>query len=159
MESTVMKVYVDAEGAVLHSCPNCNKMRQEQAKLYQGVRPPVKIQCNCGNVYDIEVEFRKFYRKGTTLDGIYVNASNSSIWGKMTLKNISLQGCGFETQKKNLLKPDEEIKIEFHLNNAQNSLIKKRAVVRSVDNNYVGCQFKEIPGSLDPELGFYLRSN
>jgi hypothetical protein len=67
-----------------------------------------------------------------------------------------MQGCGFDTLRPTLLKFDEEIKIEFKLNNAKKSLIRRRAVVRSIYKNYIGCEFIEIP-VLDPDLGFYLR--
>ncbi|GAB6272419.1 hypothetical protein KN63_01060 [Smithella sp. F21] len=159
MEQTVMKVYVDANGFVQFACPNCNKMQQEQAKAYQDTKGPVSIQCDCGNVYPVEIEFRKFHRKGTRLDGIYVGVSNPKIWGKMILKNISMQGCGFETMGINPLQPDELIKVEFHLNDAKQSLIKKNAFVRSVFKKYVGCQFQERPNAFDADLGFYLRTS
>ena len=158
MEQTVTKVYVDANGFVMLVCSNCNLIQQKEAKSYGGSKGPVQVQCTCGNVYDVEIEFRKFFRKGTRLDGIYVGVSNSKIWGKMILKNISMQGCGFETMGTNPLHPDELIKLEFHLNDAKNSLIKKNAFVRSMYKKYVGCQFQELPNAFDADLGFYLRN-
>ena len=74
----------------------------------------------------------------------------------MIVKNLSMQGCKFETLTANLLNPDEEIKIEFYLNNAKNSLTTKKAVVRYVNKRHVGCEFKALPGALDPDLGYYL---
>ena len=67
-----------------------------------------------------------------------------------------MQGCGFDTLRPTLLKFDEEIKIEFKLNNAKKSVIARRVIVRSICKNYIGCEFIKIP-ALDPDLGFYLR--
>lgn len=157
MVSTVKKVYVDADGLVLFVCPNCGEVQKEQAQVYKNTKGgPINIQCKCGNTYEVEIEFRKLFRKEAKLDGIYSTESNSDNWQKIIVKNISIQGCGFETLKPNLLKPDEEIKIEFKLNNAKKSLIRRRAIVRSICKNYIGCEFIELP-ALDADLGFYLR--
>jgi len=153
----VTKVFVDAKGFVLFSCPNCNKVRKEQADSYKGAGGPVKIVCQCGQAYDVGIEFRRVIRKMARIDGMYFHASNSGVWGKMVVKNISLHGCGFETLKANPFQPEDEMRMEFHLDDAKQTLIKKRALVRSVDEKYVGCQFIEKGNEFDPELGFYLR--
>lgn len=158
MGSTVKKVYVNANGLVLFICPNCGDVQKAEAQEYKNAKGrPINIQCKCGNTYEVEVEFRKLFRKEAKLGGMYSTESNSGNWQKMIIKNISMQGCGFEILKPNLLKPDEEIRIEFKLNDAKKSLIRKRAIVRSICKNYIGCEFKELPGALDPDLGFYLR--
>jgi hypothetical protein len=56
-----------------------------------------------------------------------------------------------------MLHPGEEIKIEFKLNDVKNTIIKRKAVVRVVNGRYIGCKFKELPGTFDPDLGYYLR--
>lgn len=157
MESTSKKIYADANGLVMFVCQDCGKAQKEQAQAYKGTRGPVKIQCKCGNAYEVEIEFRKSCRKETRLDGVY-STSTSSNWGKMIVRDLSMQGCKIETLNASLLHRDEEIKIEFRLNNSKNSLIKKRAIVRYVSNIYVGCEFKESGASFDPDLGFYLRT-
>lgn len=154
---TLSKVFVGAKSFVLFSCPKCNKTTKEQTGPYKGAKGPVNISCPCGHKYDVVIEFRRGIRKIARIDGIYFSAADASVWGKMFVKNISLHGCGFETLKTNPFHPDDEIKIEFQLDDARQSLIKKIALVRSVDKKYVGCQFVEEAGGFDPELGFYLR--
>jgi len=156
MGNTVKKVYVDANGLVLFVCPNCGEVQKEQAQVYKDTKGPISIQCKCGNSYEVEVEFRKLFRKEAKLDGVYSTESNSGNWQRMIVENISMLGCGFETLKPNTLKRDEEIKIEFKLNNAKKSLIRRRAIVRSIYKNHIGCEFIGSP-ALDPDLGFYLR--
>lgn len=156
MENTIKKVYVDANGLVTFICLDCGEVQKRQAQEYMGAKAPVKVQCKCGNSYDVEIEFRGLYRKEIGLDGIYLNVSNPNNWGKMIVKNLSMQGCKFETLTANLLNPDEEIKIEFYLNNTKNSQIRKRAIIRYVNKRHVGCEFEAFPGALDPDLGYYL---
>ena len=159
MEKTITKAYVDDKGFVLLVCSNCNTIQQQEAKSYGGAKGPISITCgNCGYVYDVEIEFRKFYRKGIRVDGLYFGVSNPKIWGKMVLKNVSMQGCGFETMGANPFQPGDLIKIEFQLNDAKRSVIKKQAAVRSTFKKYVGCQFQDLPNAMDADLGFYLRT-
>jgi PilZ domain. len=151
------KVYVDFKGIVIFVCPNCGDLQKENAETYKNVAGPIKIQCKCGNTYDVQIEFRTSYRKEATLEGRYSTLSNPGKWARIIIKNLSFEGCGFETMAANMLHSDEEIRVEFKLDDIKNSQIKKRAVVRSVQGPYVGCKFKELPGAFDPDLGFYLR--
>jgi len=151
------KVYANIKGIVIFICPNCGDLQKENAATYKNVAGPVKIQCKCGNTYDVQIEFRNTYRKETKLEGTYSTISNPGKSVKIIVTNISFDGCGFETMASNLLQPEEEIKVEFKLDDRKNSQIKKRAVVRSVQGTSVGCKFKELPGAFDADLGFYLR--
>ena len=155
MENAGKKVYAAAGGLVTLVCGKCGAVRTERAEQYRNVRGPVEIQCPCGNVYPVEIELRQSYRKETRLEGIYTLPSGA--WGKIVVKNISRQGCGFETLPGNPLPPAEEIKIKFQLDDTRNSPIIKRVLVRCRRRNYVGGEFLDPPGSFDPDLGFYLR--
>jgi hypothetical protein len=75
----------------------------------------------------------------------------------MIIRDLSLGGCRFETMKAHLLDRGEEIKLEFVLDDARHSTIRKKAVVFDIDERSVGCKFSDPPGSIDTELGFYLR--
>jgi hypothetical protein len=158
MENTIKKTYVDTNGIAVLVCQKCGAVKREQAHAYKDVKGPVKIECPCGNIYEVSIEFRKFYRKDVKLYGAYSTPADPGRWQDLIVKNISMQGCGFETVKPNLLDPDQEINIEFELDDAKQSLIKKRAVVCSVYKKYVGCKYIELPGAIDQDYGFYLRN-
>jgi transcription elongation factor Elf1 len=85
MGNTVKKVYVHADGLVLFVCPNCGEVQRAQAQVYKNIKGPINIQCKCGTTYEVEVEFRKLFRKEVKLDGIY-STSNSGNWQKMIIK-------------------------------------------------------------------------
>jgi len=153
----VKKIYADADGMVTFTCQQCDASLREPVEKFKGVRGPINVKCVCGNSYDVQVEFRKFYRKSTDLEGLYFKASQPGGWGKMIVKNLSAEGCGFETISENLLQPGEEIKIEFQLNNRRRSWIRKKAIVLTLEHRYVGCRFEAPPESYDPDIGFYLR--
>ena len=156
-ETTIKKLYVDPAGMVTFICPKCGESRKESAEQYKEYKGSVKIECRCTNVYEVQLEFRKSFRKETFLDGLYYRTSHSGDWGKMVVRDLSLGGCRFETSKANLLDLGEEIKIEFVLDDSRNSNIRKNAVVSDIEGRFVGCKFSDPPGSINSEIGFYLR--
>lgn len=157
MDNSIKKIYADASGAVTFVCQKCGDVRKEDAETYKHIWGPIKIQCKCGNAYNVQVEFRKFYRKDTKLPGIFSMLSTPKSWERMIVKNLSLEGCRFETMTAVMPKQGDQINVEFKLDDFNNSLIRKKAVVLSVYENYVGCKFRTLPDGYDPDLGFYLR--
>ncbi|MEW6188142.1 MAG: PilZ domain-containing protein [Thermodesulfobacteriota bacterium] len=153
----VKKVFADDKGMVVFHCSRCGKSQKEQAEPFRQVKGPIRIECDCGNAYEVKIEFRASFRKGTDLEGLFSSVSLPGTWMKMRVKDLSFDGCGFETLGANPLRPGDTIRIEFALDNAKKSKIKKAALVRSVKGQTVGCQFDESPGAFDPDLGFYLR--
>jgi hypothetical protein len=152
MENTINKFYADENGLVLLVCPKCSEGQNGHTKVYR----PVKIHCKCGNTYNVIVERRKFSRKEIRFDGIYSIASNPDNLEKMIVKNISVQGCGFETLNPNMLKADEEIRIEFKLDDDKNSRIMERAIIHFRYRNYVSCRFIEQSGVFYSQLQSYM---
>ena len=157
IKTLIKKIYVNPDGTVTFICPKCNCARRESAEQYKDYRGSLRIECTCTNVYEVQLEFRKFYRKEIYLDGLYFISSRPGDWGKMVVRNLSVEGCGFETMKKNNLVAGEEIKVEFMLDDNRNSMIRQKAVVMVSEGQYVGCKFSRPPSLADPDLSFYLR--
>jgi hypothetical protein len=153
----IKKLYVAADGTATFICPKCGLARKETVQQYRDNKGPIKINCTCSNIYEVQLEFRKFYRKETHIDGLYIRSSRAGDWGKMVVKNLSMGGCGFETMRASTLVRGEEIKIEFVLDDRKGATIKKKAIVTYIAVNYIGCRFSEPPGSYDADLGFYLK--
>jgi hypothetical protein len=156
-ETAIKKLYVDKDGVVTFVCPKCSESQRESVAQYKDQTGNIKVECKCSNVYEVQLEFRKSFRKETFLDGLYYRASHPGDWGKMTIRDLSLGGCRFETSKAHLLDLGEEIKLEFVLDDPRRSNIRKKAVVSAIEGRLVGCKFSDPPGSIDSELGFYMR--
>jgi hypothetical protein len=153
----IKKIYVTDQGTVTFSCPKCRAMRQEPAQKYEKHKGVLKLECSCSHIYEVQLEFRKYYRKETNLNGLYLRSSHGGDREEMIVKNLSMVGCAFQTLKKSALVVGEELKIEFTLDDPRRSIVRKRAVVTSVEDRYVGCRFVEQTGVYDPGLGFYLK--
>jgi len=149
------KVYVNKDGKAILVCPDCGTSKTVDLRRFRRSRDAVKIRCTCQSYFTVCLEYRGAYRKETDLRGHYTKLPVS--WGDMTVKNISLTGIGFETLGEHHLKKGDEVTVKFTLDDAGGSVLKKKAVVRSVQNRYVGCEF-EGSAEYDKTLGFYLTS-
>ena len=154
---TIKKLYVDDAGMVTFLCPKCGDPRKQSVEKYRDVTGLTKMSCTCGYVSEVKLEFRKFFRKDTELEGLYYRTIPEGHWAKMVVKNVSILGCRFEMRRRELLGEGEEIKLQFTLDNPRRSIIRKKAIVSEVEGSNVGCKFVDYPGYIDSELGFYLR--
>ena len=103
------------------------------------------------------LNFRRHYRKQTNLHGTYEIISEGGVGGGIIqINNISRSGVGFTVSGLHRIEIDQEIRIEFQLNDKNKTLLKKQAVVKSVRENMVGCEFKG-NAEMDKALGFFLQ--
>jgi hypothetical protein len=154
----IPKLHPSEDGTVTLICPQCKKTTKESGERFIAKRGPVEITCSCGNVFPVEIELRSTYRKNMYFDGLYVRTDPKGEWGKMTVKNISLGGLGFEAMSlRHGLQEGETIKVDFNLNDAHNTLIRRHVVIRVINGRYIGCQFIKSKIAMDPEIGFYLK--
>jgi hypothetical protein len=75
----------------------------------------------------------------------------------MTVQDLSTNGTKLVLTGSAAIAPGDLLKIEFHLDDAQRSLVQKKVVVRNVDEHSVGTEFT-VTDTIDKALGFYLRS-
>ncbi|MBI9074699.1 MAG: PilZ domain-containing protein [Desulfatibacillum sp.] len=150
-------VYVNSDETAVFVCPHCGASKTTSVSKFKNQRGAIKVRCACKEVYRTQLEFRKTWRKSTELNGLYTKASDETMGGRMVVKNISQGGVGFVTKSKNRLEIGDLINLKFNLDDTEKSQIRKRAVVRVVEENYTGCQFTDISGTYDKALGFYLK--
>ena len=158
-----VKVYRNRDNSAMVVCPHCESARRVDVGKIRKCGHRVRLRCNCGGVFDAFVECRQAYRKVTRLVGFYNKAGVLEERGEMIVRNISLTGIGFVTLEAHNLKKDDEVTVEFTLDDERHSRIVKNFIVRRITkNNYVGCEsYKpahadEAPDQADKAIGFYL---
>ena len=164
----IQKIYIGENDTVVVRCPKCKETKAVPAlKLKDKHR--FKVRCSCKAVFDVHLEFRKQYRKETNLDGFFEKLSEPDKWGdiqmesissgshalKCRIKNISVLGIGFSSNATHKLEKGDHIKLIFTLDDSVSSKVEKKAVVRGVSGNYVGCEFFE-SDKHNPRIGFYV---
>jgi Neuraminidase (sialidase) len=153
----VQTVYVGANDTALLKCANCGIAKTLDVGKFKGRKDPLKLQCKCKSSSQVFLEFRKSFRRTTNLEGVYTVLARSDERGKIFVKNLSKKGIGFTTFSDHKLSQEDEIQVVFTLDDQKKSKIEKKAIVKNINGNDVGCEFIG-KDHHDTALGFYLMS-
>ena len=157
MATPPLTVHIRDNNAATLVCPACGLVRQIAVAKFRNDRHTLAIRCRCGHVYSVLLDFRRHFRKPTSLAGTYVSRDPAGPGGGVIrILNISRSGVGFTVSGRHRILPGQELQIEFQLTDRNRTVIKKQAVVRTVQENTVGCEFL-CAGELDKALGFFLQ--
>ena len=150
------KILVKEGDIAIVTCPSCQKIRKLSVKKYkQKGKREIKIRCNCENIFDVFLEFRKFPRKSTKLIGKTINISKTKDPQRVIIKNVSFGGIGFSPFNEHESEMFDQLMVSFNLNDVANTYIDTQVTVRVANENYVGCEFNSY-GQFKKDLGFYL---
>lgn len=153
-----LKVYIRDNDTATFVCPSCGAVKHFDAARYRQQRHTLSVRCRCQHVFSVLLDFRRYFRKQTNLQGTYEIISEGGVGGGMIhISNISRGGIGFTVSGVHRIEKDQLLQIEFQLNDKNKTVLKKQAVVRAVKDNNVGCEFK-CNADLDKALGFFLQS-
>jgi hypothetical protein len=147
-------VLVKDENKAILTCPQCTKSKNVDVSkiLFKTNKISLKIKCSCGNIFPVTIERRKFYRKETNLAGVFILENNSNEL-PMTVTNISRSGLQFTCSKNETLKIGAQVVVRFRLDDRYKSLIKKKGIIKRIEENTIGINFVD---EFDKVLGFYL---
>ena len=143
-------------------CPECNASKNTDVTKYKDLEKLVrlKIKCTCGSSYSVMLERRRHYRKKTNLPGTYVysSAGGQQQKGPMTVTEISRGGVRLKVMVLPKFEIGATFYVEFHLDDKQQTLIKKKVTARMLAERFIGAEFCSIDSSdpSDKALGFYL---
>ena len=153
-----VKLYVRENNTATLVCPSCRTVKHFDAGRYRHQRHTFSVRCRCQHVYSVLLDFRRNYRKQTSLHGTYEIISEGGIGGGIIhISNISRGGIGFSVSGIHRIEKNQLLQVEFQLNDKNKTVLKKQAIVRTVQKNSIGCEFHFNP-DLDKVLGFYLQS-
>ena len=149
----MLTVFPNERGLIYLCCPFCRNNSLEPAKLFP-IHQPVSMACSCGKTYEFQIENRKAYRKKVMLTGSYVMKNSPGGFIKMTVLDLSLDGCCFLASDNHTLNLGDSIILNFTLDNPRHTRIKRSAKVLRVMGNRIACRIDR--DTYDPELGFYV---
>jgi hypothetical protein len=114
----------------------------------------MKVSCKCGEMFRVEIEFRKYYRKSVKLPGKYIHL-NSPKRGEMIVVDLSMIGLGFITESPHGFQVGDHLEVHFQLDNSHRSEIRLKVVVRTLKDLFVGVERTDTLLCIE-DLGFYL---
>ena len=155
------KVYITSKQMATFICPKCDKSKRVDVSQYANLDKvvKVKVKCPCGYAYTSILEKRKKYRRETNLHGLYVRIVDGKEMarGLMTVKDLSTTGMKLHINGKHGCEVGDVLKVEFHLDDIQRSLIRKKVIIRNIYRSEIGTELAPTE-AVDKALGFYLFS-
>ncbi|MFW6081200.1 MAG: PilZ domain-containing protein [Desulfosalsimonas sp.] len=158
-----VKAFLTSDNTAAITCPVCQKSVTKDVSRFKDADKYIKLKahCPCGHSYTVFLERRKQYRKTVSLRGIYKHhdpdaaSVNGQHWGSMTVVDISRTGIRMKLGVMPRFKVGDRISVEFRLDDANNSLIKRDVIVQNIKENHVGATYS-MPQSYDNIIGFYM---
>ena len=155
VEKKILKSYVNAEGQAVIVCPDCFRKKTVPVEKFRGKLSTVKVRCSCSHQFQVTLEFRRHYRKNTTLNSCFQIEPPSKSGGISEIINLSKSGVCFIVRGVHDIQVGQLGSIEFTLDNRKQTELEKHVIVRNVDGKKIGCEFLD-QVDYERELGFYL---
>lgn len=153
-----LKVHVRDNNTATLICPACGAVKHFAADRYRHGRHTISVRCRCQQVFSLLLDFRRHYRKQTGLPGTYEILSEGGVGGGIIhINDISRSGLGFTVSGLHRIEKDQQLQVEFQLNDKKKTVLKRRVLVKSVLHNNIGCQFQD-NAEMERALGFFLQS-
>ncbi len=155
------KVYITSKQMATFICPQCKRSKTVSVARYAQMDKVVRVtvRCPCGHAYSTMLEKRKKYRKQTNLPAKYIHLVNGKQVGQglLTIRDLSAGGMKLKISDNHQLAVGDIIQVEFHLDDANRTLISKKVVIRNINRELMGTEFAPTEAA-DKALGFYLFS-
>lgn len=151
-------IHVDPQNLAAVCCPACGFIKYTDMSKFKNVHQnlAIRVRCRCGEIFKRNLNFRRYHRKPVRLAGEYKNLSTGKK-GEILVENVSLGGIGFTYFLPHDLSADALLEVKFRLDDPKRKEVRKRAMVKSIYQRYVGVEFSDSQ-PLDNVLSFYLRS-
>ena len=157
------KVYISKNNMLTFTCPKCEHPRvvniAEHKELEKADK--VKVKCgDCGHKYRAIIERRRQYRKPVNFSGTYTHliAGKPVAKGYMKIVDMSRTGLKLILNEKPDFTKGEKLQLEFRLDDANRSLIRKEVEIKIIFKDGLGVEFTSVHPSdpSDKALGFYM---
>jgi len=154
----MVKAYVDEQNQTVFLCPHCGFERKFDASPFRNKKKSLTVKCKCGHATEMEIEFRRQFRKNVELFGSCLIKKTQKRC-EIIVKDLSFQGIGIELlhiYKKHMadIEIGDIIEVDFKLDNIKEEQITKRCIVRLKLPNHIGAEFQD--ENFSKQLGFYL---
>ena len=152
----MQKVYVDDTNQATIICPKCGLKKNADVTNFKDTHKSLKAKCRCGEVFRVDLEFRKYYRKKVRLRGEYF-VQGKDEKGDIIIEDISASGIRFASLKPHYISRNDTVELKFTLDNPMRTEIQGLVKIMWIIDRNVGAEYID-PKSLEKGLGFYLQT-
>lgn len=151
-----LNAFVNKEHYSAFSCPSCQVTHRAYVAERKGSNHKIAVNCDCGERFEVHLNFRQFYRKSVNLIGEILNVStNSRDWRAILVVDLSMSGLRFKCVGLKGIENGHRLQVRFTLDDQQGNVIDKEIRVVDIRKDYYGCEFLNLAFE-EKELGYYL---
>lgn len=127
------------------TCPECRRSKLLQLSEYKLMKrlTRVRFTCSCGHVYFAALEKTAARDKETHLAGTFVSRGQIRCAGKMVVKRLNSRGLTLRTNLEQKLAAGITLMLEFVLDDAKQSVVRKQVKVLAKKGRYLTVAFDE----------------
>lgn len=152
------RIMIDSLDTATLRCPKCNRKKTMQLSQHNIQRPRTRIKCHCccGHTFRAVLERRGQTIKKIHLWGTYTSREHDRWSGRMTVNRLNSRGVALMLNITQKITPGYKLQLEFVLDDAKQSMVKKEVVVTAADGPYISAEFssREHFDNLGPYLFF-----
>jgi 6-pyruvoyl-tetrahydropterin synthase len=153
-----LQVLIDSLDTARFACPECHREKIIQLSEYNIKRQITKVRCKCrcGHTYMVTLEKKIESTPDTQLLGTFISRGRIKCSGKMIIKKLNNKGLMLRTNIEQNILPGLKLFLEFVLDDAKQSIVKKEVVVKAKNGKYLSAEFisDEHYDNLGPYLFF-----
>jgi PilZ domain len=146
-------VYAGATNHITITCPKCGLAKNKDVTDFKDTHKILKAKCPCGEVFQVDLEFRRYYRKKVRLAGQYF--VQGKVKGEILIEDISMTGIRFSTFKPHNISRNDTVELKFTLSNQKKTEIHTLVKIIWIADRSVGAQFIDLK-HFKQDLVFYL---
>ncbi len=152
------RILIDSLDTARFACPECNRQKTMQLSEYNIRKRITKVncKCRCGHTYMVTLEKMVETIQKTQLLGTFISKGQIKCSGKMIIKKLNSKGIMLKTNIEQNILPGLKLFLEFVLDDAKQSTVKKEVVVKAKNGKYLSAEFTtdEHYDNLGPYLFF-----
>ncbi len=153
------RVFMDSLDTARFVCPKCRREKIMQLSAYNIKKHStrVRLRCKCGHTRIITLEKLAEAQKSMQLLGTFMVKDRDGVFGKIIIKKLNSNGILLKTNIEQGLLPGLKLFLEFVLDDAKQSIVKKEVVVKAKKGKFLTAEFTS--NLHDDNLGPYLFNN
>lgn len=152
-------ILIDSLDTARFACPECNREKTMQLSEYRIKKQSTKVKCKCrcGHTCRVMLEKKIESTQETQLLGTFISTGQMKCSGKMIIKKLNSRGLMLRTNIEQSILPGLKLFLEFVLDDAKQSIVKKEVVVKAKKGKFLSAEFTSDEHC--DNLGPYLLSN
>lgn len=137
------QITIDCLDTAQLACPKCQREKIMQLSEYniRRQRTRVNVKCRCHHTYTVVLEKSIDAIQKTQLLGTFIAKGSIRCSGKMIIKKLNSKGIMLKTNIEQNILPGLKLLLEFVLDDAKQSIVKKEVVVKAKKGKYLSAEF------------------